>query len=224
MKRLLVVSLTMAALFGSSTLAAAQQCRLFNFAQLPPTTLALGQVMYFYAVNYPEVAQALVSARDAWDSTHAIDRIGEWNGQFMRPDCPNSQSLQVGAFDFNDTSCSTINAYRNAGFLPPSALAFVDYYGFVCPGCGTKSLTLNLAVAWSVNPGPMQYDLQGVLTHEFGHMLGLAHMNGFKCEDSFAPNCALYSDRNTMTANIPDGDTCERTLSGIDVGNANSLY
>ena len=142
----------------------------------------------------------------------------------MRPDCPNGQSLQIGVVDFNSTSCSTVNAYRNAGLLPPSSLAFVDYYGFICPGCGTKSLILNLAVAWSVNPGPMQYDLQSVLTHEFGHMLRLAHMNGFKCEDNFAPNCALYSDRNTMTANIPDGDTCERTLSGIDVQNANSLY
>ena len=69
MKRLLVVSLTLAALFGSSSLAAAQQCRLFGFAQLPPTTLALGEVVHFYAANYPEVAQALFNARDAWDST-----------------------------------------------------------------------------------------------------------------------------------------------------------
>lgn len=224
MKRLLVLSLMIAGFLASTTPAAAQRCALLGFTQLPSTTIALGEVMYYFAATYADVGLALVNARDAWDSTFAHDRIGDWDGQTPGSDCPYGRPLQVGAFDFNRTDCTTINAYRNAGYLPPNALAIVDYYPFICAGCGTKSVTLNLAVAWSLSPGPTDFDVQSVLTHEFGHMLGLAHMNGFGCNDSLAPDCTLYSARNTMTANTPGGDTCERTLSGIDVSNANSLY
>lgn len=226
MKRFVVLSVTMAALLGSATLATAQ-CALTGFGQLLPNTpLALGDTMYYYAANFADVGLALVNARDAWDSTEAANRIGNWDGIVPPPgsDCPTGRPLQVGAFDFNRTDCPTINAYRNLGYLPPDSLAFVDYYWWFCPGCGTKSVTLNLSVAWSLNPGPMQYDIQSVLTHEFGHMLGFSHINGVFCSDATAPGCALYPDRNTMTSNIPDGDTCERTLSGIDAANANYLY
>lgn len=81
MKRFLVLSLSMATLFGSMTIASAQQCRLTGFGQLPSNTpLALGEIMYYYAANFPDVGQALVSARDAWDSTDAVNRIGDWDG------------------------------------------------------------------------------------------------------------------------------------------------
>jgi len=224
MKRSVVLAVTMAALFGSATLATAQ-CALTGFTHLPPNTpLALGETMYYYAANFPDVGLALVNARDAWDGTEAANRIGNWDGLPPGSDCPNGRPLQVGVFDFNRTDCSTINAYRNLGYLPPDSLAFVDYYGWFCSGCGTKSLTLNLSVPWSLNPGPMQYDIQSVLTHEFGHMLGFSHIWDIYCSDAYAPSCASYPNRNTMTANIPDGDTCERTLSSIDVANANYLY
>ena len=233
MKRLAVLSLTAAVFLGSATVAAAQ-CQLQGFTQLPsnpPTPIALGPLMVSYASTYPEVANAIAAGRDAWNVTDAHDRIGGYGGQ-TNSDCPLNQPFQIGAHNFTYDQCATTQAY-GYNIPPPNPnekyLAYVDYFPWYCAGCGTKSISLNTdGVAWAVNPGPGQYDLQSVIAHEFGHVLGLGHMRadyGF-CLEQNGPSCAQDPNRSTMQRNMPagTGETCARNLNGQDIGNANYWY
>jgi hypothetical protein len=79
---------------------------------------------------------------------------------------------------------------------------------------------MNTDYFWSTNPQPGQFDIQGVIVHEFGHMFGLAHANGTWCEYSGAPPsgpCATDPNRNSMGVPIYSGDTCMRDLNYYDV-------
>ena len=106
------------------------------------------------------------------------------------------------------------------------ALAFTDYYPWQCAGCGTKSISINTAVAWATNPATGQYDIQSVVAHEFGHMLGFSHIWSIYCSEFSGYSCAQDSGQNTMQSFTAPGygETCKRDLSGNDVTNANNIY
>lgn len=219
-QRLIVLSLAALCVAFPAIATAQIPCALPGFSHLPPsTTFALGPTMYYALVTYPDVVTALVGARDAWNVTQAAGRIGDWNGHITDSDCPAGQPLQIGAFDFLTTPCNTVAAYNAYG-----AAGFVDYFWWFCPQCGTKSVSMNLAYYWSTNPQPGQLDIQSVLTHELGHVLGLHHMRAGECTNTAGPNCAVDPLRNTMTSNVDYAETCWRDLNFIDVANADSLY
>jgi len=231
MKRTICSLITAICLAYASFAPAQTPCPLSFFSQLPlNTTIALSPTVYNAAVAYPDVANALVGAHDAWNVTDAAGRLGSWNGAIPDPECPAGQPpFRISAFNFFATSCPTVNTYNAFNLL-----AFVDYYspsawasvGINCPYCGTKSMSLNLYYYFSTNPQPNQYDIWSVVAHEFGHMLGLWHMTGASCGDQFDPlRCGQNPNRNTMGKIIYDGDSCERDLSFFyDIVNANSLY
>jgi VCBS repeat protein/FG-GAP repeat protein len=169
--------------------------------------------------------------------TNRDTTIGDYAG-VTASDCPTGQPRQLGALNFvaEYESCLPLKPYTEANQLDKeTTVAFTDYFSgsFLsthgattpCPSCGTKSITFNLHKVFSFNPGPMQWDVQGVLAHEFGHMLGFAHMgtDPATCDQTPPPPCAAAPDRNTMGA-IPAGDTCERDLSYYDKLNANTIY
>ena len=145
-------------------------------------------------------------------------------------DCPLGQpGPQIGAYNFYDnnpaTWCNTVRAY---GYHNPAlnSLAFTDYRPGQCPGCGTKSISINTAVAWSTNPGPGQYDIQSVVAHEFGHVLGFSHIKGEFCDENPGFSCFFAPNRNTMQSNTPAGagETCGRDPNFYDITNANNTY
>lgn len=203
----------------------AQQCYLSGATPMPAnSTWSAGPNVYAGHVANPLIGADIYAARDAWDATTAVNRIGDWNGLVSASDCPIGLPMQIGAFDFNTVSCATNTAY---GVSPTGTLAYVDYFAWACAGCGTKSLTVNLAFSWAVGTTPLagQYDLQSVLAHEFGHMLGLGHMSSGACVHS-SPSCAGNPGLETMGATFypGPGETCQRTTTGNDGTSAQGLY
>jgi VCBS repeat protein/matrixin len=211
---------------------------------LPNTWIALGPFMYSLLTSTdpninPALINAVIGAHDAWLGTNAAGRLGGYAGSqpgqpaFTQSDCPADQPLQLGLFDFVNTPCSTLNAYVQLFHIPHDDwVALSDYhipstfaqYGVSCPKCGTKSMLLNARKAWSLNPAPNQFDVQSIMAHEFGHILGLAHMNDGSCSDALPYSCAQDGARNTMGSYIYMGDTCERDLNDHDKSNANAIY
>lgn len=219
MRRIFAIVVAVFAVFTGSGSALAQ-CMFSNFSPVPASTpFSVGPTIYWSAMTMPGVTQAVLGGRDAWDRTDAANRIGDWNGAVTASDCPFGQPSQLGAFNFRTVYCPTVIAYQAW-----DALSFVDYFPEMCAGCGTKSVSLNLAYPFAVNPLPGQYDIQSVFAHEFGHVLGFRHMVANTCTEDIGPACAADPNRATMGRGIYSGDTCLRDVSSYDVTNANGLY
>ena len=82
MKRIpmLVLVLVLVLVLGLTTGAEAI-CILTGFNYLPfNTSIFLGPLMYFYAVNYVDVGNALIGGAAAWNGTDAAGFIGGFGG------------------------------------------------------------------------------------------------------------------------------------------------
>jgi hypothetical protein len=230
-----------------ATLASAQ-CSLPGFRQLSGAGISLSHDMYTVLTSQdpsinPALINAVIGAHDAWNDSNAKGWLGNYTGVHDGAECPARQTpFQLGAFDFTNAqlnmNCATTQAYQRAGQLHPvTDVAFTDYlnndffinFGFVCPDCGTKSITFNTSFLFSIDPNPMpgHWDVWSVLAHEFGHMLGFGHMTpGTTCQtaNTQAVHCSQDPNRNTMGNPVWDGEICEQSISANDRSNANLLY
>ena len=152
---------------------------------------------------------------------------GGYGGQ-TNSDCPLGQPApQIGAYNFYaQPYCGTAAAYPGVTDPINVVLAFTDYFPWQCAGCGTKSISINTYFAWNTTPADGQYDIQSVLAHEFGHMLGFSHIWSIFCSDFSGYSCAVDPGRNTMQSYTAPGvgETCGRDITGNDATNANNLY
>lgn len=172
------------------------------------TNFGIGPTVSSVLNSNPAFVSALLNARDAWNVTAAANRIGGWSGQVTNSDCPYGPR-QIGAVPF----------YQCPQFSDPVTkfkLALMDY--------ATGSITLNTAYSWSLNPSPYEHDVQTVLTHEFGHVLGLNHQDNGQCTEASTLSCSTSPRAETMSETDIGGQTCRRVLTTNDINSANDLY
>ncbi len=208
-------------------------CSIYNPPQLIPinTSHAFSPSIYSAMLVDYAIYSAIEDAANSWNGTDANGRLIGWRGVVTTSNCPPSQPFQVTAYPFATPTCSPAIEYNLHEVTNPNYVvrAFVDADPSICAGCGTKSISINTSLAWSVDgtPAPGEYDLHAVLSHEFGHVLTFGHMDLGVCTGfSISPTCSADPSRETMGNYVYSGTDgiCTRTPAANDVTNANSIY
>ena len=206
------------------------------------TTWAYSPTVVTAVLTDPAIGNAIVGGAAAWNFTDANGRLAGWNGNVGLNDCPSrldpaGKRFQITAlpFDIAHLSCPVAAKYQTNDNGPGGAYVkrgLADMYlGSDCPTCGSESVIVNLNLPYSVDgtPAANEYDLQSLIAHELGHVLGFGHYDyGSPCNIPIywyhSMTCATSPRINIMSNWIFSGETCQRHLTSDDLSNANSIY
>mgnify|MGYP001283421179 CR=1 FL=1 len=212
---------------------------------------------------------AFNNASQNWQSSNAANILLGWDNQqaIATPsDCPTRSNntadpmyhhgnvFQIGVYSFSDSSNCQTAVFHSAN-LPENlhARAFVDYYysentsdpsACTFPKCGTKSISLNLSNLWSWDwrdpPIVGSYDIESIMTHEFGHVLGLEHMDYGLCRTTTGQETPGYNATSELCSNNNNKETmanfgwpvqsilhlerCQKSPSSLDLRSIQYLY
>jgi hypothetical protein len=189
-------------------------------------------------------AENVIVMRTGWCSVHPVARLD---------DCMNDPDVDCGGiyncFEDSGTADQSIVALTTVLYDPQSGRLFdadmeVNGWDGVEGPIPTTSaphgfyFTCDRQPSWSActqygqpqpgQPGCYGYDLRNTVTHEVGHVIGLAH----PCGDGGTPSCSSplppwetvpYAAR-TMYPSTVIGETSKRDLSPDDVAGVTAIY
>jgi hypothetical protein len=185
----------------------------------PPGAIPLwwsGQCVGF---SIQQNASTQISLADA--EAHAASAFGRWSGAT----CPNGGSPSIAVSDEGPVACdlvrySEIGPNQHAIIFRDTSWPYDDPYNTLALTSVTFDTdtgeiydadmevnTFKTQVVIGKTPGPNQYDLDTILTHETGHFLGLAHTplesavmfaqytadSSVLSSDDIAGICAIYA-------------------------------
>lgn len=112
-----------------------------------------------------------------------------------------------------------------AGFENPGALAvtYIAWYDTETLFFDEVDIAFNIGVQWTTTGQPNKFDIQGVATHEVGHLLGLAHTHPSVAAANTVTTMIAGPDFYAMGHNVGD-EVLLRNLHPIDMQGISILY
>ena len=182
-----------------------------------------------------------------WWLPDAVEPVGAVYAGFKTWENVTGASI---SFNYNGTTTDTLSAEQDnvnmigwtaegwiAGIEVPGTFG-VTYYGWYDTNTllfDEVDIALNLYWPWSTTGETNVCDIQGVVTHEVGHMLGLAHTDWeveqgtmtwaqFKAKYSDRCEATMMSGPNFLSEHTVSQTALLRTLEADDIAGISVLY
>ena len=153
------------------------------------------------------------AAADSWTNLESCYWVFE-EGALTSTTNATQDNINLVFFDFQGVNFPT----------GTSTIAFSRTY---TSGSGTGYHAVESDLVWNARdfpPSPTgqagQQDLQGVMTHEFGHHMGIGHAGPV----GGPPGCGPLLGSSTMYGTASSGDTTKRSLEPDDIAAASIIY
>jgi hypothetical protein len=173
-------------------------------------------IPFFYTLN-SSTPPAWIPAIDAGAQTWEDLPSGYWefeNGGFTNVTSDEQDGINLVFFDL-----------QGINFPPPTNT--IAYSRTWTQGSGASYHAVESDLVWnardfppSPNGASNQQDIQSVITHEFGHHLGLAHTG----PEGGPPGCGELIPTATMYGFSSNGDTTNRSLHIDDIASISMTY
>ena len=166
-------------------------------------------VTYYSSSSFStDQIEAIINSMETWNKVHSLFK-----------------GIYSGITEVNEVAPDGINLIRIAdeGEIPDYQLARCYLWTNIEGEIFDADISLNPHYIWGVSGNSYECDIQNILTHEFGHFIGLG--------DIYEPDEGLYiscmggdNQENTMYGYSGRGEIKKRTLSLGDLVGIQSLY
>lgn len=164
-----------------------------------------------------EPVGAVYAGFTAWEAVATASVEFDWRGTTMR-------QLKGEESGYNLMGW-TAEAWVTDGYVGPAPLAvtYIAWYDTDTLFFDEVDIAFNIGVQWTTTGEPNKFDIQGVATHEAGHLLGLAHTHPSVAAVNTVTTMISGPDFYAMGYNVGD-EYLLRNLHTIDKQGISILY